>query len=291
MPNELVPFVGGSYPLRRKKADVQRSINLFPTPVESGSGKSRVFLKAVPGLTLFSQSVTPPPGGDPFWANVVLLVQGGIVGDQSRYARPFLKATGTSVTNDYEPVGLPTIKLTSVLFGVKGQMAWSCSAPELQWGDQDFTVEGYFNNPTTNVAQMHFLTDGIGGAATAFNWGPNAASNPGPLICQVAGSTSRPVSQNPPGITWPGSGYFSIERVGDTLIGAVNGVVQTTTSALTPGFTFPLMTVSHQLIGMDDAETNNWFLSMDCVRTTMGVARYGGMSYPVPTTLHPTSGS
>lgn len=49
-----VPFVGGSYELARKKMDVQRAINLFPTPVESGGGKSPLFLKSVAGLDVFS---------------------------------------------------------------------------------------------------------------------------------------------------------------------------------------------------------------------------------------------
>lgn len=49
-----VPFVGGSYELRRKKADVQRSINLMPTLIESGSGKAAMYLKPIPGLRAFS---------------------------------------------------------------------------------------------------------------------------------------------------------------------------------------------------------------------------------------------
>lgn len=54
----MIPFVGGSYELRRKKADAQRAINLFPTRVESGSGKSPMYLASVPGLLVFSQE--PP---------------------------------------------------------------------------------------------------------------------------------------------------------------------------------------------------------------------------------------
>jgi hypothetical protein len=50
----MIPFVGSSYDLMVKKSDVQRSINLMPTPVESGTGKTDVFLKPVPGLTQFS---------------------------------------------------------------------------------------------------------------------------------------------------------------------------------------------------------------------------------------------
>jgi hypothetical protein len=55
-----VPFVGGSYELRRKKADVQRSVNLMPTPIESGTGKAGVFLAPVPGLRVFSDLEDEP---------------------------------------------------------------------------------------------------------------------------------------------------------------------------------------------------------------------------------------
>ena len=49
------PFVGPSYDIKVRKADVQRSVNLMPTPVEAGNGKAGVFLKPVPGLVSFSE--------------------------------------------------------------------------------------------------------------------------------------------------------------------------------------------------------------------------------------------
>lgn len=49
-----IPIVGGSYELRVRKADCQRSINLFPSAVESGSGKAPAILQSIPGLTLFT---------------------------------------------------------------------------------------------------------------------------------------------------------------------------------------------------------------------------------------------
>lgn len=53
--------MGGSYELARKKADVQRTINMCPTPVESGAGKAVIFLQSIPGLTQFSDAPAPPP--------------------------------------------------------------------------------------------------------------------------------------------------------------------------------------------------------------------------------------
>lgn len=49
-----IQIVGPSYQLRVRKADVQRSVNLFPAIVESGSGKAPAILQSIPGLTLFA---------------------------------------------------------------------------------------------------------------------------------------------------------------------------------------------------------------------------------------------
>jgi hypothetical protein len=51
-----IPIVGPSYNLRVRKADVQRSINLFPSIVESGSGKAPAILQSIPGLVLFADT-------------------------------------------------------------------------------------------------------------------------------------------------------------------------------------------------------------------------------------------
>ncbi len=49
-----IPIVGPSYNIRVRKADIQRSINLFPSIVESGAGKAPAILQSIPGLTLFA---------------------------------------------------------------------------------------------------------------------------------------------------------------------------------------------------------------------------------------------
>lgn len=51
-----VPFVGPSYTLATRRADVQRTVNMYLRATESGSGKPRTqfYLEQVPGLTLFS---------------------------------------------------------------------------------------------------------------------------------------------------------------------------------------------------------------------------------------------
>lgn len=48
----MTPFVGPSYPLG--KPDSQRSINLYLSQVESGTGKAAFILKSIPGLSVFA---------------------------------------------------------------------------------------------------------------------------------------------------------------------------------------------------------------------------------------------
>ncbi len=62
-------FVGGSYNLNVRKADVQRAVNLYPVVSEVAGAKSVAYLDSVPGLTVFSQAV----GDDGF----LLLESGG----------------------------------------------------------------------------------------------------------------------------------------------------------------------------------------------------------------------
>ena len=61
-----IPFVGPSYVLKTRKADVQRTINLMPTAIESGTGKAGMYLEPVPGLRPFpGMPVLPDEPGYP----------------------------------------------------------------------------------------------------------------------------------------------------------------------------------------------------------------------------------
>ena len=51
-------FVGPSYDLQHRKADVQSSKNLYPVVAELPGGKAVVYLDQVPGLTAFSTDVS-----------------------------------------------------------------------------------------------------------------------------------------------------------------------------------------------------------------------------------------
>lgn len=49
----MINFIGPSYPLGNKAAS-ERSINLYLSQIESGTGKAPFILKSIPGLTLFA---------------------------------------------------------------------------------------------------------------------------------------------------------------------------------------------------------------------------------------------
>ena len=53
----MVPFVGQSYQLSNRKADVQRTVNMYLKRVESGTGKATYILDSVPGLAYFAGAV------------------------------------------------------------------------------------------------------------------------------------------------------------------------------------------------------------------------------------------
>ena len=50
----MIPFVGPSYQLNTRKADVQRTLNMYVVVKEAPSGKTIIYLKSTPGLTVFS---------------------------------------------------------------------------------------------------------------------------------------------------------------------------------------------------------------------------------------------
>ena len=50
----MTSFVGPSYSLNVRKADVQRVVNLMPVVNEVPGGKNVAYLDSTPGLTVFS---------------------------------------------------------------------------------------------------------------------------------------------------------------------------------------------------------------------------------------------
>lgn len=54
----MIPFVGPSYTLNARTADIQRSVGMFPAPVESGSGKAQFMLQSIPGLVSLNSTMS-----------------------------------------------------------------------------------------------------------------------------------------------------------------------------------------------------------------------------------------
>lgn len=58
----MIPFIGPSYSLNTAKADIQRSVNLFPVTNEVAGGKTEAYLQSIPGLDAFSPVADPDLG-------------------------------------------------------------------------------------------------------------------------------------------------------------------------------------------------------------------------------------
>ena len=54
----MIPFVGGSYGLNVRRADVQRVVNMCPVSNEVPGGKAVAYLESIPGLVQFSASAS-----------------------------------------------------------------------------------------------------------------------------------------------------------------------------------------------------------------------------------------
>lgn len=67
----MIRFVGPSYTLNTREADVQRAVNLFPVFNEAPGGKSVAYLDQIPGLQVFSAPAVE--------LSYLLLHQGGYV--------------------------------------------------------------------------------------------------------------------------------------------------------------------------------------------------------------------
>ncbi len=128
----MIPFVGGSNQLRRKKADVQRTVNMYPSFIESGDGKAnaRMFLKSIPGLRTFSVTPAPPPAPetDPYWEYVILHLNGE-----------------TSVTYDSSPLhrtlgttGAPSLETDTPMQGT--------ASLDLSGGTVTCVADGFYGN-------------------------------------------------------------------------------------------------------------------------------------------------
>lgn len=109
----VVPFVGPTYELARKKADTQRVVNMYPDHIESGGGKSNVYLKSISGLKSFSVPIPPIY----FWRSLIypFLVEDSMTYPNAQLTHGFefiINPDGMSLTNALITGGSLTVTIS-----------------------------------------------------------------------------------------------------------------------------------------------------------------------------------
>lgn len=141
-------FVGPTYESRSINADCQRSVNLFPEVIESGSGKARMVLYGTPGLIAFTTLPSSPIRG--IWVNEYRL----FVAAGNRIYEVFSNGTYTLLgTIDNSPLNLfgATIQNTPVLMYPNGGQLFIVSAGKAYCHTGVQLIEPVFTDTTEPV--------------------------------------------------------------------------------------------------------------------------------------------
>jgi hypothetical protein len=164
----MIPFIGPSYQLDTRKADTQRSVNLFLKSVESGTGKARYILESVPGLDLFATLSGEVRGAFATVDGALYAVAGSTVYKISSAGTPTNLGTITTTTG---PVDMSqNLHDLIVVDGVKGYVIDLIEDEMDEITDEDFlgadrvaVIDGYaiFNRPDTG----QFYISGIDAAS------------------------------------------------------------------------------------------------------------------------------
>lgn len=282
--SDRVPFVGGSYPLRRKKADVQRSVNLMPTLMETPGGKPQLylsqldiqngktgyFLKPIPGLGVFSYPPSTP--GDQYWSNVIALWH---------FDQNMIDSAGTFPPGN---VGSCTLPTSNVLFAPTAPYTPASATSTgvvLSGPSSAYTIEWSFIAPPTTCAPFRESNN-----VFQFGWSWTGGTN------GTIGYTERdPVTS---------SVVLSLVTPSLSLVGVLHrfAVVRQTSGLVT------LYVDGTAVVQGSDIQQNmllfvvQWFQSLaspqsssiDEVRITAGIARYTGSTYTVSTSPFPNHG-
>lgn len=75
----MVPIVGPSYTLATRKADVQRSVNMYLTQMETGNAKAGFIMDSMPGLSVFCTLNAGPIQCALYAANRLFVASGGFL--------------------------------------------------------------------------------------------------------------------------------------------------------------------------------------------------------------------
>lgn len=220
---------------------------------------------------------------DPLFSQVVLLLQGGSLTDQSSYARTVTSSGVTTNDSTWVKNGFNTLKLVSVS-GTQGYLTWSRTPSELLLSTVPFCFEGWFKFTNSSSGGFHYYNDGVGGAADAMSLAVNNSGASG--TTEFRKNAGSAVGAGP-SLTIPNEAYFCAERVGDNLYVSINGSVSGPTSL---GSSFSFNSPSHDTrIGQGYAVGGTHTVHIGQLRLTIGASRYGGSSFTPPSTLFPTA--
>lgn len=232
----------------------------------------------------FSGAPTPPPPlGDPYWANVVLLLNGNGVDGSTTFSD--LSDSGHSVT----ATGSVEVDTAEKKFGT-GSILFSsglsdsleiADSTDFDFGSGDFTLEAWLN--VNNTASRTVFAKWSSFQQSFFLGG--GASNYGFYYSTAGTDPNLAITLNP----WPSTGtwfHLAVCRDGSNLRMFVDGTQE--------GSTFNIGSTSFfdgsgPLIIGDNSTINPAFDGwMDEIRITKGVARYTS-NFTAPTSAFPTS--
>lgn len=164
----MIPFVGPSYALASRKADVQRSINLMLKQTESGTGKPALnfYLESVPGLAQFADLNNEAIRGAILVGDRCFVVAGAdlceVYSDGTSEGRGTLGALDTVVDMAY---GLNQLVIVDGVAGYVFTLATNTFAqitsPAFYGADRVGYLDGYFvfNRPDTQQFYISAIDD------------------------------------------------------------------------------------------------------------------------------------
>lgn len=208
-------------------------------------------------------------GGDPHWANVVLLLHFDgtngsttITDNSSSGKTPDLVAGNTQISTAQSKFGG-----SSVIFDGAGDYVRYASHADFGFGAGDYTVEGFIYQADANIDRCLFETRTAVNVGIGIYSGVNAANQQNRLIVSsnsatLAGASTTAITP----FTWT---HWAVTRSSGTLFGFLNGVqVWTVADARTYASASTCFIGSNYVPG----QYQNGYV--DELRVTKGVARY-----------------
>jgi hypothetical protein len=223
---------------------------------------------------------SPPPSGDPYFSNVVLLLQDGFT-DLSNSSHT---VTNTNVSTSYTQVPVSGMA-SSWQFGGSANYVTVSDSPDLTLPG-DFTMEGWLWHDSTNgQSYPNVFCIGTYNAADSFGIEHENYVNPTTYGRYLGSGWRTGTSPQAGDDKWI---HFCYQRSGTSVVNFLNGVPwYTDTSSLSINATSTLGIRFGQLVGY--ATSSNWKGYMAGIRLTKGVARYASAGFTPPTAPHPTS--